>query len=191
MTLPRSFLRAGWTHALSLLRGGENKLPLPLRPVLLCACAMRCFCPIPVVPPLIIVWKSWAGFEAYVIARLPQLERLDGKEITRTARIKAQQRLPALRREIVPLAGEVGVNSGSPFAPAYQTRRFSLPPLNILGWTVPSGSLALLSVSISPAEVVVHTAVFVHLILLCLGLSLERKYLFSCVLHVRSPHLSA
>lgn len=42
-----------------------------------------------------------------MIARLPQLERLDGKEITRTDRIKAQQRLPALREEIVPLAEEV------------------------------------------------------------------------------------
>eukprot|EP00752_Nemacystus_decipiens_P004237 g3870.t1 len=51
--------------------------------------------------------QSWPGFEAYVIARLPQLERLDGKEITRTARIKAQQRLPALREEIKPLADEV------------------------------------------------------------------------------------
>lgn len=51
--------------------------------------------------------KSWPGFESYVIARLPQLERLDGKEITRTDRIKAQQRLPALREEIVPLAEEV------------------------------------------------------------------------------------
>eukprot|EP00903_Cladosiphon_okamuranus_P014368 g13339.t1 len=51
--------------------------------------------------------QSWSGFEAYVIARLPQLERLDGKEITRTARIKAQQRLPTLREEIIPLAEEV------------------------------------------------------------------------------------
>ncbi|CAM9108742.1 unnamed protein product, partial [Hapterophycus canaliculatus] len=51
--------------------------------------------------------QSWAGFEAYVIARLPQLERLDGKEITRTDRIKAQQQLPALLEEIPPLAEEV------------------------------------------------------------------------------------
>ncbi|CAM9674449.1 unnamed protein product [Scytosiphon promiscuus] len=51
--------------------------------------------------------QAWAGFEAYVIARLPQLERLDGKEITRTDRIKAQQRLPALVEEITPLADEV------------------------------------------------------------------------------------
>ncbi|CAM9558077.1 unnamed protein product, partial [Ectocarpus sp. 6 AP-2014] len=51
--------------------------------------------------------QSWAGFEAYTIARLPQLERLDGKEITRTDRIKAQQRLPALRKEIPLLAQEV------------------------------------------------------------------------------------
>eukprot|EP00904_Undaria_pinnatifida_P003850 jgi/Undpi1/13466/HiC_scaffold_8.g03125.m1 len=51
--------------------------------------------------------QSWEGFEAYVIARLPQLERLDGKEVTRTDRIKAQQSLPALRMEIGPLAQEV------------------------------------------------------------------------------------
>lgn len=44
-----------------------------------------------------------------MIARLPQLERLDGKEITRTGRMKAQQRLPALREEIIPLAQEVRV----------------------------------------------------------------------------------
>ncbi|CAM9290157.1 unnamed protein product, partial [Ectocarpus sp. 4 AP-2014] len=50
--------------------------------------------------------QSWAGFQAYTIARLPQLERLDGKEITRTDRIKALQRLPALRKEIPLLAQE-------------------------------------------------------------------------------------
>lgn len=42
-----------------------------------------------------------------MIARLPQLERLDGKEVTRTDRIKAQQRLPALRAEIGLLAQQV------------------------------------------------------------------------------------
>lgn len=53
------------------------------------------------------ILQSWAGFEAYTIARLPQLERLDGKEITRTDRIKALQRLPALCKEIPLLAQEV------------------------------------------------------------------------------------
>ncbi|CAN0527067.1 unnamed protein product, partial [Ectocarpus sp. 12 AP-2014] len=66
--------------------------------------------------------QSWAGFEAYTIARLPQLERLDGKEITRTDRIKALQRLPALRKEIPLLAQEVtsgGVDTDDhPTAPA-------------------------------------------------------------------------
>lgn len=55
----------------------------------------------------VVILQSWAGFEAYTIARLPQLERLDGKEITRTDRIKAQQRLPALRKEIPLLAQKV------------------------------------------------------------------------------------
>lgn len=74
--------------------------------------------PCPVVSRLVLSSeKSWAGFEAYVIARLPQLERLDGKEITRTARIKAQQRLPALREEIVPLAEEVRVVRSPVVAP--------------------------------------------------------------------------
>lgn len=76
--------------------------------------------PCPVVSRLVLSSeKSWAGFEAYVIARLPQLERLDGKEITRTARIKAQQRLPALREEIVPLAEEVRVIRSPVVAPTY------------------------------------------------------------------------
>ena len=51
--------------------------------------------------------SSWPGFELYVIARLPQLERLDGKEITRTDRIRAVQQLPSLCQELAPLAEEV------------------------------------------------------------------------------------
>lgn len=52
-------------------------------------------------------FQAWDGFESYVIARLPQLERLDGKEITRTVRIRAEQRLPACCAELPTLAEEV------------------------------------------------------------------------------------
>jgi protein TilB len=41
--------------------------------------------------------SDWPGFSSYVIACLPQLERLDGKEITRSMRITAQQQLPQLK----------------------------------------------------------------------------------------------
>lgn len=57
--------------------------------------------------------KHWEGFAPYVTARLPQLERLDGREITRADRIRAHQRLPSLQRELATLAEEVGLCSGS------------------------------------------------------------------------------
>jgi protein TilB len=41
--------------------------------------------------------SDWPGFSSYVIACLPHLERLDGKEITRSMRITAQQQLPQLK----------------------------------------------------------------------------------------------
>ena len=41
-------------------------------------------------------WES--GYRDYVVATLPQLESLDGTAVTRGERIKALQRLPALRR---------------------------------------------------------------------------------------------
>jgi protein TilB len=40
--------------------------------------------------------SNWPGFEAFVIAKLPQLHNLDGKEITRSMQIRARQQLPAL-----------------------------------------------------------------------------------------------
>jgi protein TilB len=39
---------------------------------------------------------NWPNFQYYVIAQLPQLLSLDGKEITKTMRIKARQMLPQL-----------------------------------------------------------------------------------------------
>ena len=52
-------------------------------------------------------WES--GYRDYVIGTLPQLERFDGTEVSRTERIKALQRLPELERELallVPIAAE-------------------------------------------------------------------------------------
>ena len=43
---------------------------------------------------------DWDGCRAFVAAVLPALEQLDGKKITRSERIVAQQRLPALLREL-------------------------------------------------------------------------------------------
>lgn len=70
-----------------------------------------------------------------MIARLPQLDRLDGKEITRTDRIKAQQRLPALLEEITPLAEEVCSAAG-----------LQNPGLSFLAITPIFGYFSLLSV---------------------------------------------
>ena len=37
------------------------------------------------------------GFFYYVVARLPQVQHVDGKDITRSMRIIAQQKLPGLQ----------------------------------------------------------------------------------------------
>jgi len=50
---------------------------------------------------------GWRGCRAYVIARLPSLQFLDGKEIKRSERILAMQQLPALTDELHTLAEEV------------------------------------------------------------------------------------
>jgi len=47
-------------------------------------------------------WES--GYRDYVIATLPQIEKLDGTDVLRAERIKAMQRLPALERELALLA---------------------------------------------------------------------------------------
>ena len=47
---------------------------------------------------------NWPGFESYVIAKLPQLKSLDGKEITRSMQIIASQKLDALEKELDQLA---------------------------------------------------------------------------------------
>jgi len=47
-------------------------------------------------------WES--GYRDYVVATLPQIEKLDGVEVLRAERIKAMQRLPELERELASLA---------------------------------------------------------------------------------------
>ena len=43
---------------------------------------------------------DYEGYREFVVASLPQLEWLDGKEVSRSERILATQRLPELRKEI-------------------------------------------------------------------------------------------
>lgn len=49
---------------------------------------------------------NWPGFESYVIAKLPQLELLDGKEITKSMQIIAKQKLPLLEEELEILSAQ-------------------------------------------------------------------------------------
>jgi len=49
---------------------------------------------------------NWPGFKNYVIARLPQLQFLDGEAITRSMQIVAKQQLPKLAVELRSLAQE-------------------------------------------------------------------------------------
>ena len=49
---------------------------------------------------------NWPGFKNYVIARLPQLQFLDGEAITRSMQIIAKQQLPKLAVELRSLAQE-------------------------------------------------------------------------------------
>lgn len=47
---------------------------------------------------------SWPDYESYVIAKLPQLQSIDGKEITRSMQIVARQKLPQLEARLRQLA---------------------------------------------------------------------------------------
>lgn len=47
---------------------------------------------------------NWPNFNSYVIARLPQLQTLDGTEITKSMQIIARQQLPHLEKELRELA---------------------------------------------------------------------------------------
>jgi len=60
---------------------------------------------------------EWEGCRAYIAATLPQLAQLDGKEITRSERILAQQSWRGLRNELRSLADAKRVEAGLPPAP--------------------------------------------------------------------------
>jgi protein TilB len=47
---------------------------------------------------------DWSGFREYMIARVPQLNQIDGEDVTRTEVITATQKLPALQAELDKLA---------------------------------------------------------------------------------------
>jgi protein TilB len=56
----------------------------------------------------------WDGFRPFVVAMLPQLQRLDGTEVSRTERIQATQRFRGLRAELRELADAKRVEKGLP-----------------------------------------------------------------------------
>lgn len=55
---------------------------------------------------------EWDGARPFIVASLPQLRQLDGKEITRTERIEAAQRMPVLRAKLRELANEKRASRG-------------------------------------------------------------------------------
>jgi protein TilB len=60
---------------------------------------------------------TWPSHRAYVAAALPQLAQLDGKEITRSERIRAQQDWRALRADLRARAAAAREAKGLPKAP--------------------------------------------------------------------------
>ncbi len=50
--------------------------------------------------------ESWKGMRDYIVARIPQLRRLNGNDVLKSERIKAQQMLPMLEKELAGLAKE-------------------------------------------------------------------------------------
>lgn len=57
---------------------------------------------------------TWDGFRPFTICMLPQLQLLDGSEVSRTERIQAQQRWKSLRAELRQLANDKRVEKGLP-----------------------------------------------------------------------------
>ena len=50
---------------------------------------------------------DWSNWKDYILAKIPQLCRLDSEDITKSMKIKAEQRLYALEKELSGLADEV------------------------------------------------------------------------------------
>ncbi|CAK4071219.1 unnamed protein product [Aphanomyces euteiches] len=57
--------------------------------------------------------SDWENFNHYVIASLPRLQQLDGKEITKSDRIKAMQKFPVLQRELRALIAKKNAKDNS------------------------------------------------------------------------------
>ena len=49
---------------------------------------------------------KWTDYKDYIIAKVPQLKRLDGEDITRSMRIAAKQRLKQLEQDLKVAAEE-------------------------------------------------------------------------------------
>lgn len=49
---------------------------------------------------------SWPGYKDYIIARVPQLKRLDGEDVTKSQQLQAKQRLKQLQAELKIAAAE-------------------------------------------------------------------------------------
>jgi hypothetical protein len=49
---------------------------------------------------------SWPGYKDYIIARVPQLKRLDGEDVTKSQQLQAKQRLKLLQAELKIAAAE-------------------------------------------------------------------------------------
>lgn len=49
---------------------------------------------------------KWTDYKDYIIAKVPQLKRLDGEDITRSMRIAAKQRLKQLEQDLKVAAQE-------------------------------------------------------------------------------------
>lgn len=61
---------------------------------------------------------EWPGMRAYIVALLPQLRALDGKDVVRAERITARQSLRENEAELRRLAAEVRARKGLPVAAA-------------------------------------------------------------------------
>ena len=49
---------------------------------------------------------SWPGYKDYIVARVPQLKRLDGEDVTKSQQLQAKQKLKQLQAELKIAAAE-------------------------------------------------------------------------------------
>lgn len=111
---------------------------------------------------------DYEGYREFVVGSLPQLEWLDGKEVTRSERILATQRLPELRKRIAEQQEE------------YMRERVRTNGCMLWDFKWPAPPIFLLSAMIFLAKrlVIVHNRKIISM-LLCTYLN----YSCQCVLH--------